>query len=84
MSDNLLICNASHECPVVECCHKVPHVSTFGDHCGPSMACYDSGLLSGCVPIKDGGYVTIKHKACWVCGGTGGHDEKIFHKVEEV
>lgn len=75
------ICSASHECNILDCHHRKPHRN---EKCGPAMTCYDSKILSLCVPVKNGTYVDpfIPSPSCKHCGGSGSENIKNTFSVD--
>lgn len=79
---NQVICSAAHHCPISPCGHKIPHEHKAG-WCGKGHhVCYDSKLLSGCVPVTDNTYRTKRRDWCKRCEGRGYTDIELTHQIE--
>ena len=76
-----VICNAANQCPVDLCIHKIPHKPKLNTTCGPSMVCFESRILSGCVPVVNSEYETEHWINCPRCKGHGYALETKKHKV---
>lgn len=76
------ICSATHECNQKDNCrHAKPH-DYIKDGCGKGFyQCYDSKLISGCIPVENGQYKTVEREWCPHCDGKGFEDKEIIHKV---
>ena len=61
------ICNAYKECSNLTCHHRLPHNCTNkGMHI--STTCYDSKIISVCVPVFDNKIKVVKIEKCPCCG----------------
>jgi len=82
MSKEQSICSASHECSKAKgCAHAVPHTDEFSGWYR-FATCNTGGIVSACVPFKDGGHTTVNREWCPHCNGRGFEDVKTFHKFE--
>lgn len=81
--EKLYVCSATHSCQHATTCnhakaHKHEHDAGYWRR---ANVCYDSKLLSACIPLDENGeYESVSEKPCVHCGGSGKHVTIRKHK----
>jgi len=72
------ICSAYKECRMTACDHRVPH-KCYDKGMYMFMPCHTSGIISTCVPIKDGQIKKHRTVKCETCGHS--HSQPFMENI---